>query len=31
MITQHQSGVWRYLRVIGCEATLADDITQETF
>lgn len=31
LISQHQSGVWRYLRVIGCEATLADDITQETF
>ena len=31
LIAQHQSGVWRYLRVIGCEATLADDITQETF
>ena len=31
LISQHQSGVWRYLRVIGCEASLADDITQETF
>lgn len=31
MIADHQAGVWRYLRAIGCDAALADDITQETF
>jgi len=31
LIAQHQSGVWRYLRVLGCEPVLADDLTQETF
>jgi RNA polymerase sigma-70 factor (ECF subfamily) len=31
LIADHQAGVWRYLRAIGCDATLADDITQETF
>lgn len=24
-------GVWRYLRVLGCESNEADDLTQETF
>ncbi len=27
----HQSGVWRYLRTLGCDCSLADDLTQETF
>jgi RNA polymerase sigma-70 factor (ECF subfamily) len=31
LIAEHQSGVWRYLRAIGCDASLADDLTQETF
>lgn len=31
LIAQHQGGVWRYLRVLGCDAPTADDLTQETF
>lgn len=31
LIRQHQEGVWRYLRSLGCEASLAEDLTQETF
>ncbi|MEQ8785931.1 MAG: sigma-70 family RNA polymerase sigma factor [Pirellulaceae bacterium] len=31
LIEQHQAGVWRYLRVLGCEPSLAEDLTQETF
>jgi RNA polymerase sigma-70 factor, ECF subfamily len=31
LITEHQTGVWRYLRAIGCDQSLADDLTQETF
>jgi RNA polymerase sigma-70 factor (ECF subfamily) len=31
LISQHQVGVWRYLRAIGCDNALADDLTQETF
>ena len=31
LITEHQAGVWRYLRAIGCDQSLADDLTQETF
>tara|TARA_B100000676_G_scaffold69045_1_gene69156 strand:+ start:29294 stop:29833 length:540 start_codon:yes stop_codon:yes gene_type:complete len=31
LIQKYQNGIWRYLRVLGCEASLADDITQETF
>jgi len=27
----HQRGVWRYLRFLGADAALADDLTQETF
>jgi RNA polymerase sigma-70 factor (ECF subfamily) len=31
MIKNHQAGVWRYLRVLGCSPAEADDLTQETF
>jgi RNA polymerase sigma-70 factor, ECF subfamily len=31
LIADHQAGIWRYLRSIGCDHSLADDLTQETF
>ncbi len=31
LVTCHQAGVWRYLRALGCDAALADDLTQDTF
>ena len=31
IISRHQAGVWRYLRALGCDPSLADDLTQETF
>lgn len=31
LVKEHQAGVWRYLRVLGCAAWQADDLTQETF
>lgn len=31
LIQDHQAGVWRYLRSLGCEPSLADDLTQDTF
>ena len=31
LITRHQHGVWRYLRMLGCDTATADDLTQETF
>jgi RNA polymerase sigma-70 factor (ECF subfamily) len=31
LIANYQQGVWRYLRTLGCEPALADDLTQETF
>lgn len=31
LIHEHQAGVWRYLRVLGCTADEASDLTQETF
>ena len=31
LIRDYQAGVWRYLRVLGCEPALADDLTQDTF
>lgn len=30
-MARHQAGVWRYLRALGCDASLADDLTQDTF
>lgn len=27
----HQVEIWRYLRYLGCDAALAEDLTQETF
>ena len=31
LIERFQAGVWRYLRAIGCDPALAEDLTQETF
>lgn len=31
LIRRHQHGVWRYLRMLGCDDSTADDLTQETF
>lgn len=31
MIEKYQAGIWRYLRALGCDASLADDLTQDTF
>lgn len=31
LVRTYQAGVWRYLRALGCEASTADDLTQETF
>jgi RNA polymerase sigma-70 factor (ECF subfamily) len=31
LIESHQTGVWRYLRMLGCQPSQADDLTQETF
>ena len=31
LIADHQVGVWRYLRALGCESNEAEDLTQETF
>jgi RNA polymerase sigma-70 factor, ECF subfamily len=31
LVQEHQTGVWRYLRVLGCSAAEAEDITQEIF
>ena len=31
LIIRHQRGVWRYLRMLGCDESTADDLTQETF
>jgi RNA polymerase sigma-70 factor (ECF subfamily) len=31
LIVEHQTGIWRYLRALGCDPPLAEDLTQETF
>jgi RNA polymerase sigma-70 factor (ECF subfamily) len=31
LIQRHQTAIWRYLRVLGCDAAEAEDLTQETF
>ena len=31
LVQQFQVGIWRYLRAIGCDDALAEDLTQETF
>ncbi len=31
IIRDHQAGVWRYLRYLGCSPPEADDLTQESF
>jgi RNA polymerase sigma-70 factor, ECF subfamily len=31
LIERYQTGVWRYLRALGCDPAEADDLTQETF
>ena len=31
LVREHQAGVWRYLRFLGCDESQADDQTQETF
>jgi RNA polymerase sigma-70 factor, ECF subfamily len=31
LVQSHQAGVWRYLRALGCDPSLAEDLTQETF
>jgi len=31
LMRAHQAGIWRYLRVLGCDSSTADDLTQETF
>ncbi|MBZ0135847.1 MAG: RNA polymerase sigma factor [Planctomycetes bacterium] len=31
LVREHLPGVWRYLRFLGCDRALADDLTQETF
>jgi RNA polymerase sigma-70 factor (ECF subfamily) len=31
LVRSYQAGVWRYLRFLGADDSLADDLTQETF
>jgi RNA polymerase sigma-70 factor (ECF subfamily) len=31
LIARHQAMVWRYVRSLGCDPALADEITQDTF
>lgn len=31
VVARHQTGVWRYLRALGCDPATADDLTQDAF
>src|SRR5690348_13541922 len=31
LVKEHQAGLWRYLRVLGCPDAEVEDLTQETF
>jgi RNA polymerase sigma-70 factor, ECF subfamily len=31
LVERYQTGIWRYLRALGCDPAEADDLTQETF
>jgi len=31
LVRRHQAGLWRYLRFLGCEPGLAEDLVQEAF
>ena len=31
LVRRHQASVWRFLRWLGCDPALADDLTQDTF
>jgi RNA polymerase sigma-70 factor, ECF subfamily len=31
IVRRHRLGVWRYLRLLGCDGPTADDLAQETF
>ncbi len=31
LVQHHQLALWRYLRALGCDAALADDLVQDTF
>ena len=31
LVRTHQAAVWRYLRYLGADEALADDLTQDTF
>jgi len=31
LVREHQAGLWRYLRFLGCRPPEADDLVQETF
>jgi RNA polymerase sigma-70 factor (ECF subfamily) len=31
VVRRHRAGLWRYLRLLGCDGPTADDLVQETF
>ncbi len=31
LVKRHQLGLWRYLRALGCDGSMADDLVQDTF
>jgi RNA polymerase sigma-70 factor (ECF subfamily) len=31
LVREHQAGLWRFLRALGCDARLAEEIAQDTF